>query len=656
MRMSRPRLIALLLGFITLVVFLPAGRYGFVNYDDNEYITGNAMVKSGLTLVGTKWAFTTFSVSNWHPVTWLSHMADCELFGLNAGAHHIVNVLFHSANTALLFLVLWRLTQQLGPSALIAALFAWHPLHVESVAWISERKDVLSAFFALLTLLSYAKFVAEGQGPKARPFYAASLIFFALGLMAKPMLVTLPCVLLLLDYWPLKRFSLSTFRRALLLEKISFFALTAVACVLTLQAQHSGHAVVSLEQISFSARFVNALAGLAGYVEKLFWPADLCALYLLPAKIPVLQTIVTLAGLLLTSVLAWRWRNSRPYFLVGWLWFLGMLVPVIGLVQVGDQAMADRYTYLPSIGFFMALVFLADEFAGRLQTPAVIRFGCAGVIACGCIVATELQLPSWRDGEALFRRAVAVNPANDVALTDLGVTLAAQGRLEEAVDVYQQAEQAGSRRYQVHNNRGNALGLLGRRDESLAEYREALQLAPQIAAVHFGAGRQLAALNRFDEALQAFNEAARLDPNYAAPCLEAGKVFFKLGRDPEGLGAFSAAVRLDSGNFQTLATVAHYLAANENAAARDGQTALHLALKANEFSGQRQPKVLDILGMAYAETGDFTNAIACTRAALDLAIAVQMNDTADIQTRLALYQSRQPWRESFRISNAPGKY
>lgn len=649
--MSRPRLIALLLALGTLLVFLPVGGFRFVDFDDTDYITENPVVKHGLTPAGAAWAFTGYHVSNWHPVTWLSHMADCSLFGLNAGAHHFVNVLFHAANAALLFILLWRLTQRLWPSALVAALFAWHPLHVESVAWISERKDVLSTFFALLALLSYAKYAKEN----CRRSYLLALVFFALGLMSKPMLVTLPFVMLLLDYWPLGRMRKAeggrrNFRR-LFVEKIPFFLLAAISCVATFLAQRGGAAVVSLNNVSLGYRLENAPLAAAGYLQKIFWPAGLCAIYPMPDKISALPVALSVAVLLLISVAAWRWRKSRPYFITGWLWFLGTLVPVIGLVQVGGQAMADRYTYIPAIGFFIALVFLGNDFADWLQTPRIIRFGFAGLVSLACILATENQLQFWRDSETLFRRAIAVTENNSVAFINLGVALDVQGRFDEALAVYQRAEQCSGRHVEVHGNLGNVLGLLGRHAESLAEYREALRYRPDSPKFHNAAGTELAALNRWDEALAEFSEAAALSPNYAAPHVEAAKVLFKLGRDAEGLNEFHAALRLAPDDYKTLATIAHYLAANENAAARNGPAALALARQADELSGHAQPVVLDFLGMAFAANGNFTNAAACAQNAL--ALAAQMQGTGAMQLRLELYRQNRPWRESFRATNAP---
>ena len=655
--MSRPRLIALLLAFATLVVFLPVGWFNFLNYDDTDYVTNNAFVKHGFTGSGLHEAFTTFHASNWHPLTWLSHMTDCALFGLNPGAHHFVNVLFHTANVVLLFLLLLRLTDKLWPAALIAALFAWHPLHVESVAWISERKDVLSTFFALLTLLVYAKYVRaiQTQNAAAKNFYAVSLIFFALGLLAKPMLVTLPFLLLLLDFWPLKRFPLSAFRFPLLLEKLPFFALTAASCLVTFIAQKNGEAVVSLAKVSLYYRLENAPVAVVKYLINFFWPYHLSPIYPMSGKFPALEVALAVSALALISLAAWRWRNSRPYFLVGWLWFLGTLVPVIGLVQVGGAAMADRYTYLPSIGFFIALIFLARDWAAEFQVPKTVVAIGVGAALAACIFATEFQLQFWRDSETLFRRAIAVTRNNDIALINLGVALDAQYRFAEAVVVYQQAEKIEPDRYQLHNNLGNILSRLGRHAESLAEYREAVRLRPTSPVLHNALGSQFAALGQWAAALDEFAVAEKLDSHYAQPHAETAQVFFQQNRDAEAVDELRAALRLEPDNFQILATTAHYLAANENAAARDGQAALVLASKANLLAGGNQPMVFDVLGMACAEVGDFTNAQTCVENALTLATAARMKNLEPLQKRLELYQNHQPWRESFRATNAPVK-
>lgn len=668
-RVSRPRLIALLLALITLVVYLPASTFSFVNFDDNDYVTANPVVKDGLTGSGIAWAVTAFHAGNWHPLTWISHMLDCELFQLNAGAHHFVNVLFHAANAVLLFALLLRLTDKLWPCAMVAALFAWHPLHVESVAWVSERKDVLSTFFALLALWCYAKKVTSDEwratGERAATphttqhsslFFWLAFLFFALGLLAKPMLVTLPFVMLLLDFWPLRRISNPKFQISnlwsLVLEKTPFFLLTIASCVVTFFAQRSGEAVASLAKVSLHYRLENAPLAVAGYLQNFFWPSGLCAIYPMPEKISALRLGLSLSTLIVISIAAWRWRNARPYFITGWLWFLGTLVPVIGLVQVGGQAMADRYTYIPSIGFFFAVVFLAAEIAAKIQMPKIIVSGAAIVILAACIRITEFQLPFWRDGETLFRRAVAVTQNNDIALINLGSALEAQGKFEDALTIYRQAEKLDAPRYQLHNNLGNVLGVLGRHEEALTEYRKASELRPDIAFPRNGIGLELTAMGQLDEALTEFSAAARLNPSFAMPHLETAKIFFRLGRDNEGAAELRQAAKLDPNNYQTLANAAHYLAASDNAAIRNGPDALSFALQAHELSGHQQPMVYDILGMAFAASGDFTNAITCAQNALELANAAQMTNTETIQQRLDLYKKNLPWRESFRDTKA----
>jgi tetratricopeptide (TPR) repeat protein len=661
----------LLLALVTLVVFLPASQFSFVNYDDDDYVTNNGVVKRGLTWAGVRWAFTTFHASNWHPLTWLSHMTDCELFRLNAGGHHFVNVLLHAANAALVFAFLLRLSKAIWPSALAAALFAWHPVHVESVAWVAERKDVLSTFFALLTMLCYAKSVTsdaccvngkalanESRGTRhAARCYWLALFFFALGLMAKPMLVTLPFVLLLLDCWPLGRISNFKFQISdharLVTEKIPFFLLAGILCVVTVLAQRKGEALVSLASVPLLHRFENAFVAVAGYLQSFFWPSGLCALYPLVDKNPAWKIILSVALVVAISIFVWRARGTKPYLLMGWLWFVGMLVPVIGLVQVGGQALADRYTYLPSVGFFFALALLARDVAEKIALPKIIAVGGAVLVCAACIRATEFQLQFWRDGETLFRRVLAVTRDNTVAYVDLGVALDAQGRFAEAVEVYRQAKKISPKYFQTENNLGNVLGILNRHEESLAEYREAIRLRPDMAFSHHGAGLQLAALKKFAEALREFSEAARLDANFAEPHLEAAKVLFALGREAEGVSELRAAVRLHPEDYPTLATAAHYLAASENSAVRDAPNALVLAIKANEISGHRQPMVFDILGMALAASGDFTNAAICAQNALELANAAQMKNTAQIQQRLEGYRKNVPWRESFHATNAP---
>ncbi|MGO9586534.1 MAG: tetratricopeptide repeat protein [Limisphaerales bacterium] len=677
--MSRPRLIGLLLALVTLLVYLPATRDGFVNYDDQDYVTENSVVQQGLTWPGIKWAFTTGHASNWHPITWLSHMADCELFGLNPGAHHLVNVLFHTANVVLLLLLLLRLTGELWPAAFIAALFAWHPLHVESVAWISERKDVLSTFFALLTLLAYARYVQcvtgdlcqETRTPPTLPpvtrhpsrFYWLALFFFALGLMSKPMLVTLPFVMLLLDYWPLKRVAsdprwVSKVMR-LALEKWPFFLLAAVSCVVTflVQSQRSGDAVASLELVPLHYRFCNALASYGIYLLKLVWPVGLAVFYPLPDRLTWILMVATVSGVVLVIISSFVWRMGRAqaYLPVGWLWFLATLVPVIGLVQVGGAALADRYTYIPSIGVFLAVTFGVCELADRFQVPQKAIATAGALILAICLILTENQLRYWHDSETLFAHALAVTKNNHVAHVNLGVALEQKGELNEALAEYRAAEQLAPELYHIHNNLGNLLDNLGHPNEALTEYRWAVLLNPGRPSLHNGEGVVLAELGRFDEALRQFKEAARLDPAYPWAHFEIGRLRLKQGRDAEAVDEFRAALRMDPNNFQILAYTAHVLAADENPQIRDGKTALVLAVKAKVLTDGAQPLVLDALGMACAETGDFTNALEVTQRAIDLATAAQMKKLEPLQQRMELYKNHRPWRESFRATNAPAK-
>ena len=545
--MSRPRLIGLLLALITLLVYLPVAHDGFVNYDDQDYVTENSVVQKGLTWTGIKWAFTTGHASNWHPLTWLSHMADCELFALNPGAHHLANVLFHTANVVLLFLLLLRLTGALWPGAFIAALFAWHPLHVESVAWISERKDVLSTFFALLTLLAYTRYAQRRSRVEPSPLrsaapgsrgsradttapalgirlwtldYALTLFFFALGLMSKPMLVTLPFVMLLLDYWPLQRLSTLNHQPSTCLrlawEKWPFFLLATVSCVVTflVQSQRSGDAVASLELIPLHYRFCNALVSCGLYLLKMVWPVGLAVFYPLPEHLTWLLMAATAAAVVLIIISSYVWRAGRvrAYLPVGWLWFLGTLVPVIGLVQVGGAALADRYTYIPSIGVFIAVTFGICELADRFQFPPKAIATAAALILATCLILTENQLRYWHDSETLFAHALAVTKNNHVAHVNLGVALEEKGKLSEALAEYRAAEELAPELYHIHNNLGNLLDNLGHPQKALIEYRWAVLLNPSLPSLHNGAGAVLAELGRFDEAMRQFKEAARLDP------------------------------------------------------------------------------------------------------------------------------------------------
>jgi Tfp pilus assembly protein PilF len=648
--MSRPRLIALLLALATLLVYLPAGTHPFVNYDDDDYITNNPPVKQGLTWAGLRWALTTWHASNWHPLTWVSHMADCSLFGLNAGAHHFVSVLLHAANAALLFLLLFRLTAALWPCAFIAALFAWHPLHVESVAWVAERKDVLSTFFALLSLLSYTRYAKESC---RRSFWFA-VLFLALGLMAKPMLVTLPFILLLLDHWPLRRTG-SESPAALLREKTPFFLLAAAACVVTFLAQHQGAAVATLEKVSLAYRLENLPVAYAGYLSKIFWPANLSVLYPLPKTISGLSIAAALAVLILISAGAWRARKGSPYGIIGWLWFLGMLVPVIGLVQVGDQALADRYTYFSATGIFLAVTFGAVALARQFHVPGALLTAVAAGILAACLALTAHQLRYWRNAETLFRHAIAVTGENETAQLNLGAALESKGDWKDALIHYREALRLNTRSYEAFSNIGKILYEQGQPAAALEYCVQAVQINPGRAALHNNLVLVLAELGRFDEAIQECSLAIQLDPRYASPRFQMGKLLLKKGLGTDSIANLKEALTIEPDNYPMLVYVARVLASDENPQVRNGTEAVALAVRIQRLSPQPQPVALDTMAMAYAEVGNFKLARQLQEQAVNLTdVAGQKEDAAALRNRLERYSQGQPWRESFRITPAPG--
>ena len=660
--MSQPRRIALLLALATFALDLPVAWFSFCVYDDGLYVTDQPIVQNGVTWAGVKWALSSTSACNWHPLTWLSHMIDCGLFGLNPAGPHAVNALFHAANTALLFTLLHRLTKRLWPAAFIAALFAWHPLHVESVAWIAERKDVLSTFFALLALLNYARYVesAKAQNPKAKIYFAGSLVTFALGLMAKPMLVTLPCVLLLLDFWPLRRtedFRPTRVNFSIVLEKWPFFLLAAASCCITFfaQSQPGNDAVVSLDAAPLHYRLKSVPVAYAEYLSKTFWPANLAVFYPLHEKIPATVVALSVTALLAITLAVWQRRRTAPYLLTGWLWFLGMLVPVIGLVQVGGAALADRYTYLPSIGLFIAVTFAALSLATHLKIPQPALAGFSIFILAACITTTEIQLLYWRNSITLFQHALAVTTDNDVARNNLGVALEQNGQSAEAAEQYRAATRLEPNRYLGFHNLANVLDRLGQPTAALAAHREAARLEPKKSILHHCFGLALNRAGKTDEALEEFSESARLDVHYPWSHVEIAKIYLRQSRDDAALDELRTALRLDPNNVDILIFTAQVLAAASNPATRNGQNAFLLAAKANALTGGGQPNVLDVLGMACAELGKFDAAQMAAQSALDTARTLNLKNLEPFQRRLELYKSHQPWREAFSTANAPTK-
>jgi protein O-mannosyl-transferase len=503
---------------ISLLAVMVAGAYlktagnGFINYDDPLYVTENNHVSAGLTQKGVLWALTAFHAANWHPITWLSHMVDAHLFGLNPAGHHLTSVFFHVANTLLLFFLFKNSSRSFWKPFALASLFGLHPLHVESVAWVAERKDVLSTLFWLLTMLAYGHYASR----RNKPAYALALIFFALGLMAKPMLVTLPLVLLLWDLWPLRRYSPVNGEgkplSLLLLEKVPFFILAAASCVMTYHAQQAGGAVASMRSVPFDFRLINALVSYWDYVWKFVWPHKLAIIYPLPATRALLTGIIAGTALMAVSVVFWYWRQRHLFLLVGWAWFLGTLVPVIGLVQVGDQAMADRYTYVPSIGFFLIVVWGVSSIAHRYRSGTKVLSALAVAICISLVPVTWIQVGYWRDSVTLFSHATEVVPGSVTALRNLGEAYAEQKNLAAAQIAFQEALRLSPDNDRTHAEWGFALETAGSYDEALSHYREAVRINPGYAAVHNNMANILVQNGNLIEALSHYREAQLFDP------------------------------------------------------------------------------------------------------------------------------------------------
>jgi tetratricopeptide (TPR) repeat protein len=510
-------MICLVLAVGTFAVYWPVTHHEFVNYDDPAYITGNPHVTSGLTLTNVVWAFKSGESANWHPLTWISHMIDCNLYGTNPGGHHLTSLLFHITNTLLLFLLLNELTGALWRSFFVAAFFAWHPLHVESVAWAAERKDVLSAFFWMLTLMAYTKYVKSAKNHVTSIPYCIALFFFACGLMSKPMVVTLPFVLLLLDFWPLKRMANGEWRiqnfKNLLVEKTPFFALAIASSVITCFAQRG--AMWSASSLPLQFRLENALMSYARYIFKIFWPTDLALIYPYPHHWPV--ELVAGAALMLAvwSGLFILRARQNPYLIVGWLWFLGTLVPVIGIVQTGVQSMADRYTYIPSIGLFIVVVWgVGDLLELRPEWKKFLPM--AGSVAlAGCLAVTSIQLNYWQDSMKLFSHAIAVTTGNYAAYNCLGNVLEQDGEKEKAFALYAESVRVEPDYPLGQFNLGMMLLEYGRPDEGFAHLTIAANLMPRDPTLQYDLGIFLSQHGRPDEAAVHFANALKDKPDFA---------------------------------------------------------------------------------------------------------------------------------------------
>lgn len=551
---------AALLTIVTVIAYWPAPSNGFVSYDDPDYVTRNALVRQGLTWEGFTWAFSAMAVANWHPLAWLSHMLDCEMHGMDPRGHHLTSVLLHAISAGVLLLCLVKMTGAVWRSALAAALFALHPQHVQSVAWVAERKDVLSTLFGFLTLLTYVSYVRHGNAWR----YALVLALYAMALLAKPMLVTLPVLMLLLDIWPLRRWPANAHlpqssRRTrggqnnspmswprLIMEKSPLLAMALASCIVTIIAQKRGGTVGSLDMIPLDARLTNAVVAYAWYVRSTFWPVDLAVFYPHPGRWPVSTVRWSAVMLAVITIGAILCAKRRPAVLVGWLWFLIALTPVIGIVQVGSQAYADRYSYLPHVGLFMMIAFgvpCVSNAAGRAVFWAI---GIAAIVACALI--TRLELRYWKDSRTLFERAIAVTQNNWLAHLNLGNELLRRKDVNEAQKQYALAVGIRPQMAEAHYGLGQALAQLGRMDEAMQAWSQAQLLKPDYAEPRYSRALALLGQGQFDQAMPLLEEALRLDPELADAHLLKGIVLVDQGRIDEGVAHLETAARLAPDN------------------------------------------------------------------------------------------------------------
>jgi len=604
--------VCICLAVLTCAVFGQTLRHDFVNYDDPRYVYENTKITSGLHIAGIAWAFTHIHSENWHPLTTISHMLDCQWYGLKAGGHHFTNVLLHTIAAILLFLALQSMTGALWRSAFVAAVFAIHPLHVESVAWVAERKDVLSGVFFMLTLLAYAHYARAPSIGR----YLTVVFVFALGLMSKPMLVTLPFVLLLLDYWPLNRIGRQTSDitsqlLTLVLEKIPLVGLSAVSSIVTFLAQK--YAIGWAEELPIWSRINNALVTYIAYIWQMLWPVKLAVFYPHPEnRLPFWEIILSPAILVGITTAAVFLRKSRRYFITGWLWYLGMLVPVIGLVQVGWQGRADRYTYLPQIGLYILLTWAVADLTARWNRQREI-LSVSGAILIGVLSwFAWTQTSYWQDNETLFTHALAVTSNNDVAENNLGIVLLRKGKLDEAISKLQRAVDLRSKNAPAHDNLAKAFLQKGQLADAMIHYRKLLELEPNNEEGRNILGTVLAQQGRIKEAVEQWQRVLAIQP--------------------------------ENGN--AMSNLAWVFAASPEESLRDGTQAVRLAEQALQLSGGKIPMIFRTLAAAYAENGRFSRAIETAQRGLEVANS-QGNPglAAELQNNIALYQAERPLRD-----------
>ena len=573
-------LICVFLVVATLFVYWQKSTHDFIGYDDDKYVTENMHVKQGLSFENLIWAFQSTHASNWHPLTWLSHMLDVELYGMNPGAHHLTSLLFHVLNSLLLFIVFRRMTTNVWQSGIVALLFALHPLHVESVAWVAERKDVVSAFFWLLTIWGYIRFT---QHPVMER-YLVVVGFFSLGLMAKPMVVTLPFVLLLLDYWPLNRIQARQANNhpgkpiaglpllRLVYEKIPLFGLAGISCAVTFVAQKKGEALGLLDVHPPMMRVANALVSYLKYIQKMLWPENLSVLYPYPRIISGWQVAVACAVLGGITFLAIRYRKHLPWLFVGWFWYVGTLVPVIGLLQVGVQAMADRYTYLPLVGLFVVLSWGTAQLIDNWRYKKIALTVASAVLCFLLVLNARMQVSYWKNSVTLFEHALEVTADNYVIHNNLGFELALQGKMDAAITHYSAALRINPEFELACINLGTALFSQGKIEKSFSYYQAILNEKPRFAGVHHKFGILLLRVGEIDAAVDHFQAALRIKPDYAEVYNSLGAALVSKGKIQAAMVNFRQAIRINPDLVEAKTNLANLSTAHKGGAANQKVT------------------------------------------------------------------------------------
>jgi protein O-mannosyl-transferase len=594
--------VCIFLVLAVVAVFGQTAGFGFVNYDDDLYVYENPVVARGLTLKGAVWALTFEEIGHWHPLTWLSHMADCQAFGLWAGGHHLTNVALHAVAAVLLFLALREMTGKLWRSAFVAAVFAIHPLRVESVAWIAERKDVLSGVFFMLTLWAYARYARQ----PTRWRYTAVAVWYGLGLLCKNTLVTLPFVLLLLDWWPLHRVTLDgagggkvgaarlvALFGGLVKEKILLFLLSAGSCAVTVLVPEK---LPDSIRVPLLERIGTAVVSYVIYLRQMVYPAGLAIPYLYaPNGLPFWKVALAFVLLAAITISVLACRNKRPYLLVGWLWYLGMLVPAIGFIQISYYAHADRYTYLPGIGLLLAGTWAVGDWSARWKYRGAVLGGSMAVVIGALMVFAWIQTGYWKDGQTLWNHTLACTTGNYTAHNNLGIVLLAKGRVDKASTQFQSALQIKPDYVEAHYNLGVALDQKGRVDEAITQFQKALEIEPDNAKAHLNLGNALQQKGRADEAIAHYQRALQIKP--ADPAIQNNLAWF--------------------------------LATCPKASLRNGHKAVELAQQADAVAGGKNPIILHTLAAAFAEAGRFGDAVRSDQKAIELARAAGRQDMVE---------------------------